>query len=211
MDNFLATGFAYDGRRSLRGRSPAGRRLSSSLPKLPPMWSRAKRCSTAPWGLAASANRRSKLRRGRKPSEGLAFIARDSDGRVVGTVRLWDVTAGSAPALLLGPLAVDPSLGNAGIGSALMRHAIAEAGRLGHRAILLVGDAPYYSRFGFSADSTGALAMPGPYERHRLLALELVEGALDAAYGLLRPAGRLSRPVSRGVHGTLRRQKMIVS
>jgi len=139
------------------------------------------------------------LRRGRKPSEGLAFIARDSDGRIVGTVRLWDVTAGSAPALLLGPLAVDPSLGNTGIGSALMRHAIAEAGRLGHRAILLVGDAPYYSRFGFSAGSTGALAMPGPYERHRLLALELVEGALDAACGLLRPAGRLSRPVSRGV------------
>jgi predicted N-acetyltransferase YhbS len=142
------------------------------------------------------------LRRGRKPSEGLAFIARDAGGRIVGTVRLWDVTAGPAPALLLGPLAVDPSLGNTGIGSALMRHAIAEAGRLGHRAILLVGDAPYYSRFGFSADSTGALAMPGPYERHRLLALELVEGALDAACGPLRPAGRLNRntaPVGRGV------------
>ena len=112
------------------------------------------------------------------------------------------MTAGSAPALLLGPLAVDPSLANAGIGSALMRHAIAEAGRLGHRAILLVGDAPYYSRFGFSADKTGGLAMPGPYERHRLLALELVEGALDGACGLLRPAGRLNRdtaPVGRGV------------
>ena len=61
-----------------------------------------------------------------------------------------------------------PSLKNAGIGSALMRHAIAEAARLGHRAILLVGDAPYYARFGFSAEKTGALAMPGPYERHRL-------------------------------------------
>ena len=85
--------------------------------------------------------------------------------------------------LLLGPLAVDPSLKNAGIGSALMRHAIAEAGRLGHRAILLVGDAPYYGRFGFSAEKTGSLAMPGPYERHRLLALELVEGALDGAHG----------------------------
>jgi predicted N-acetyltransferase YhbS len=133
------------------------------------------------------------LRRGRRPSEGLAFIARGVDGRVVGTVRLWDVTAGPAPALLLGPLAVDPSLANAGIGSALVRHAIAEARRLGHRAILLVGDAPYYSRFGLSADRTGSLAMPGPYERHRLLALELVEGALAGACGLLRPAGRLNR------------------
>ena len=95
------------------------------------------------------------------------------------------------PALLLGPLAVDPSLKNAGIGSALMRHAIAEARRLGHRAILLVGDAPYYGRFGFSAEKTGSLAMPGPYERHRLLALELVAGALDGACGhASRPAGR---------------------
>ena len=132
-----------------------------------------------------------KLRRGRRPSEGMAFIARDASGSVAGTVRLWDVTLGEGgPALLLGPLAVDPSLKNAGIGSALMRHAITEAARLGHAAILLVGDAPYYGRFGFSAARTGSLAMPGPYERHRLLALELVEGALDSARGTLKAAGR---------------------
>ena len=94
---------------------------------------------------------------------GLAFVARDASGGVVGTVRLWDVRLGEGgpAALLLGPLAVDPSLKNAGIGSALMRHAIAEAARLGHGAILLVGDAPYYGRFGFSAERTGSLAMPG--------------------------------------------------
>lgn len=133
-----------------------------------------------------------KLRRGRRPSEGLAFVARDALGGVAGTVRLWDVRLGEggAAALLLGPLAVDPSLKNAGIGSALMRHAIAEAARLGHAAILLVGDAPYYARFGFSAEKTGSLAMPGPYERHRLLALELVEGALDGVHGTLKAAGR---------------------
>ena len=132
-----------------------------------------------------------KLRRGRRPSEGLAFVVRDAAG-VVGTVRLWDVRLGEGgpAALLLGPLAVDPALKNAGIGSALMRHALAEAARLGHAAILLVGDAPYYGRFGFSADKTGALAMPGPYERHRLLALELVEGALDGAHGTVKAAGR---------------------
>lgn len=132
-----------------------------------------------------------KLRRGRRPSEGLAFVARDASGGLAGTVRLWDVTLGEGgPALLLGPLAVDPSLKSAGIGSALMRHAIAEAARLGHAAILLVGDEPYYGRFGFSAARTGALAMPGPYERHRLLALELVEGALDGAQGTLKASGR---------------------
>ena len=133
-----------------------------------------------------------KLRRGRRPSEGLAFVARDASGAVLGTVRLWDVTLGEGgpAALLLGPLAVEPALKSAGIGSSLMRHAVAEAARLGHGAILLVGDAPYYGRFGFSAAKTGSLAMPGPYERHRLLALELVEGALDGARGTLKAAGR---------------------
>ncbi len=137
-----------------------------------------------------------KLRRGRKPAEGLALAARDGAGRLVGTVRLWDVGLGEGglPALLLGPLAVEPGLKNAGIGSALMRHAIAEARRLGHRAILLVGDAPYYARFGFSAERTGRLSMPGPYEPQRFLALELVEGALDGAQGTLAATGRRVRP-----------------
>lgn len=133
-----------------------------------------------------------KLRRGRKPSEGLAFVARDATGCIAGTVRLWDVTLGEggANALLLGPLAVDPTLKGGGVGSALMRHAIAEAQRLGHKAILLVGDASYYARFGFSAEKTGSLAMPGPYERHRFLALELMAGALDGERGTLKAAGR---------------------
>jgi predicted N-acetyltransferase YhbS len=136
-----------------------------------------------------------KLRRGRRPSEGLAFVARGADGVLAGTVRLWDVATGDGrPALLLGPLAVDPSLKGAGIGKALMSHAISEAKRLGHRAILLVGDASYYGRFGFSAEKTGRLSMPGPYERHRFLAMELVPGALDKAAGVLRPTGRKVKP-----------------
>lgn len=137
-----------------------------------------------------------KLRRGRRPSEGLALVAKDEDGAVVGTVRLWDVRAGERgpAALLLGPLAVDPSVKSAGIGSALMRHAIEEARRLGHGAILLVGDAPYYERFGFSSRSTGNLSMPGPYERDRFLALELVEGWLDGARGVIKATGRKAKP-----------------
>ena len=136
------------------------------------------------------------LRRGRRPSEGLAFVAHDGQGYVVGTVRLWDVRLGEhgSNALLLGPLAVDPSVKSAGIGAALMRHAIEEARRLGHGAILLVGDAPYYQRFGFSAEKTERLAMPGPFERDRFLALELREGALDGAGGVLKAAGRKTRP-----------------
>lgn len=149
---------------------------------------------------AMGANRKKKssekLRRGRRPSEGLAFVARDGEGVVVGTVRLWDVRLGEngRNALLLGPLAVDPSVNSAGIGSALMRHAIEEARRLGHGAILLVGDAPYYQRFGFSAAKTANLAMPGPFERDRFLALELVEGTLDGAAGVLMAAGRKTKP-----------------
>jgi predicted N-acetyltransferase YhbS len=137
-----------------------------------------------------------KLRRGRRPSEGLAFLARNADGVLVGTVRLWEVATGDGrPALLLGPLAVDPSLKNAGIGKALMLRATSEAKRLGHGAILLVGDAEYYGRFGFSAEKTGSLSMPGPYERHRLLALELQPGALDGARGTLKATGRKTRSV----------------
>jgi predicted N-acetyltransferase YhbS len=137
-----------------------------------------------------------RLRRGRRPSEGLAFVARSAEGAVIGTVRLWDIVAGDngPAALLLGPLAVEPGLKDGGIGSALMRHAVEEARRLGHRAILLVGDAPYYGRFGFTAALTGALSMPGPYERERFLALELIPGALADAEGVLRAAGgRLHR------------------
>ena len=143
-------------------------------------------------GLKRKRKSSEKLRRGRLPAEGLAFVARCNSGALVGTVRLWDIRLGrtGAPALLLGPLAVEPSLKGTGIGAALMRHAIAEAARRGHGAILLVGDAPYYARFGFSAEKTDRLAMPGPYEKERLLALELVDGALDNASGTLEPAGR---------------------
>ncbi|MFZ2102379.1 MAG: N-acetyltransferase [Oricola sp.] len=137
-----------------------------------------------------------KLRKGRLPAFGLAFVARDNAGEIVGTVRLWNIQAGTdaigspVAALLLGPLAVDPSLMGAGVGSVLMRHALSEAARLGHGAVLLVGDAPYYARFGFTAEKTGALALPGPVERHRFLGVELVEGWLDCAAGMVLPTGR---------------------
>jgi len=132
-----------------------------------------------------------RLREGRLPAKGLSLVIH-MDGEIVGTVRLWHVTAGPGiPALMLGPLAVDPARQNLGLGSKLMREALARAAVLGHRAVLLVGDAPYYERFGFSAAKTGGLWLPGPYERNRFLALELKPGALDGARGLVSATGEL--------------------
>lgn len=132
-----------------------------------------------------------KIRSGRLPSEGLALVARDDD-RLVGSVRLWEATADRTPLLLLGPLAVDDECRGAGIGAALMRLAIDRARSLGHGAVVLVGDEPYYRRFGFSMRGMDKLAMPGPFERSRFLGLELVPGALAGASGVLRPTGRLA-------------------
>lgn len=137
-----------------------------------------------------------KLRAGRLPAEGLALVARDDNGAVIGTVRLWNVHAGvnssGAPveALLLGPLAVSCVHEGQGIGSKLMQAAISSAKAHGHGAILLVGDAPYYQRFGFTAEKAAHLVMPGPFERHRFLGLELTEGYLKGAAGLLVASGR---------------------
>ena len=132
-----------------------------------------------------------RLREGRLPSQGLAFSAVDAKGKLVGTLRLWDVVAGSAgPALLLGPLAVDCRHQGRGIGAALMRHAMAQAKVLGHAAIILVGDAPYYARFGFDGALVADLHLPGPVDRARFMGIELVPGALDGAEGLVSGCGR---------------------
>jgi len=135
-----------------------------------------------------------RLRAGRAPA--LAFVALDK-GEVVGTVRLWPVLAGTGrPALLLGPLAVHPGRRHRGIGAALMWRALRTAREAGHAAVLLVGDASYYARFGFTADKTGDLTMPGAYEPARLLGVELTTGALEGAYGAIRAATR-RRPAAR--------------
>jgi predicted N-acetyltransferase YhbS len=137
-----------------------------------------------------------RLRAGRLPACGLAFVACE-DERVIGSVRLWDISAGPArPALLLGPLVVACDAQGRGVGAALMQHAVDRAQGLGHEAVLLVGDAPYYGRFGFSAENTGRLRLPGPYERDRLLARELCPGALADAHGLISATGqRVPRPL----------------
>jgi predicted N-acetyltransferase YhbS len=150
------------------------------------------------WGAARFDKTAERLREGRRPAEGLSLVA-EHDGDVVGTIRFWNVCAGPGrPALLLGPLAVDESLRCRRIGGALMQRGIAAALRRKHRAMLLVGDAAYYRRFGFSAEKTGALWLPGPYEPDRFLGRELLPGALEGARGLVGATGRLQPTPSLG-------------
>src|SRR5512139_1987720 len=142
-----------------------------------------------------------RLRDGRAPAAGLSLAA-VREGKLVGTVRLWHVSAGGRPALVLGPLAVDPACRELGIGAALMRQALAAARARGHAAVILLGDAPYYARFGFSAAKTAELSLPGPFERDRLLAIEFTGGALDGAEGMIVPTGAPlhKRRVVRALH-----------
>ncbi|MDR6658816.1 putative N-acetyltransferase YhbS [Tardiphaga robiniae] len=144
------------------------------------------------FGASRHARTCQRLRDGRLPAEGLAFSA-VVQGRLVGTIRLWHVDAGGRAALMLGPLAVDPGARDLGLGAALMNHAIAEASARGHGAIVLLGDAPYYARFGFMPRKMTDLALPGPFERDRLLGLELKPGALDGARGIILGSGKWVR------------------
>ena len=136
-----------------------------------------------------------RLREGRLASRGLSFAAVD-DGALVGTLRLWDIEAGGANgasvrALMLGPLAVAKSHQSLGLGGAMIRKALARATQLRHGAVILVGDAPYYQKFGFERRLTESLQMPGWVDESRFLGLELQAGALNTASGLVRATGRL--------------------
>ena len=142
------------------------------------------------FGRKRSKKTSQRLRNDRLPADGLAFSAKNASGRVIGTVRLWHISAGARhSALLLGPLAVHPSFRRKGIGSALVRAALTQAKALGHAAVLLVGDEPFYRRFGFCRALTEQLRLPGPFERERFLGLELVTGALASAQGIVTATG----------------------
>lgn len=138
-----------------------------------------------------------RLREGRVPARHLALVAKDK-GALIGTLRFWHVRAGEVDALLLGPLAVAPTHRDCGLGGALMRTGLARAKALGHKAVMLVGDEPYYSRFGFSRSLAERLDLPGFYEPARFLAHELVPGALAQAQGMVQASGRaVGTPLSR--------------
>jgi predicted N-acetyltransferase YhbS len=106
---------------------------------------------------------------------------------MVGSVRLTAVRIGEEPALLLGPLTIEPPFRDKGIGKQMMERALKDAKDQGHRLVVLVGDEPYYARVGFKRVPKGAIKMPGPADPARILAVELVEGALAGVSGEVRP------------------------
>ena len=108
----------------------------------------------------------------------LSFTARIGT-LLVGSVRQLPITIDDTPALLLGPLTVEPPFRGRGIGRALLDRALAEAKAKQHRLVVLVGDEPYYSRVGFKAMPKGRVTMPGPVDPKRLLVNELVDGAFN--------------------------------
>jgi predicted N-acetyltransferase YhbS len=102
---------------------------------------------------------------------------------LVGSVRMGPVRTGAASFVMLGPLAVDPSFAGRGIGGTLTRAAIEAARQAGEGLVILVGDAPYYSRFGFTPVPPGRLTLPGPVDPARLLWLELQAGFCPGVSG----------------------------
>jgi predicted N-acetyltransferase YhbS len=116
----------------------------------------------------------------------LSFTARIGT-LLVGSVRQLPICIGDTPALMLGPLTVEPPFRKRGVGRALLDRALEDAKKAGHRLVLLVGDETYYSRVGFKTVPKGRVTMPGPVDYSRLLVAELVEGAFDGVSGTIRP------------------------
>lgn len=128
-----------------------------------------------------------RLREGVRPVAELGFVAVEN-GTLRGSVRFWPVKVDGEDVLLLGPLAVDSAQRGRGIGISLMQAGIAAARAGGWRAILLVGDEPYYSRVGFAQLRPGQVQFPGPVDASRLLGLALADGALENLTGLIHRA-----------------------
>lgn len=118
----------------------------------------------------------------------LSFVARIST-LLVGSNQMTRIRCGAVPALLLGPLTVDPAFRSRGIGASLVRRSLEAAADAGHGLVILVGDEPYYRRFGFARVPPGQLVMPGPVDPARLLFHEAIPGTLASAHGLI-SAGR---------------------
>lgn len=122
-----------------------------------------------------------RLREGVAPVAELCRVARDDEGVIGGAIRYWPVRVGGRPALLLGPVAVHPTHQGEGIGAALIADSLAAARALGWERVILVGDVPYYGRFGFAR--LEAVEMPPPTNPERVLGLALVAGAWAGVEG----------------------------
>ena len=116
-----------------------------------------------------------RLRDGVAPVAALCLMARDSGAGLAGAVRVWPVRVGDARALLLGPVVVHPTHQGEGLGALLIQEVLERAAALGHRRAMLVGDAPYYGRFGFAR--LNGVSMPPPTNPDRVLGVALTRGA----------------------------------
>jgi predicted N-acetyltransferase YhbS len=134
-----------------------------------------------------------RLREGVRAVTDLSFVATEN-GTLRGSVRFWPIKIGADEVLLLGPLAVESAQRGRGIGISLMQAGISAARDAGWRAIVLVGDEPYYSRVGFVKLAPERLRFPGPVDVNRLLGLALTGGALETLSGAIRRA-RIDEPV----------------
>ena len=130
------------------------------------------------------------LRDGVPADATLSFVA-TVDGALVASVRMTPITIGGRPALLLGPLVVDPRFKGQGAGRTLVRMTCAEARRQGHGVVMLVGDLPYYGPLGFTFLGRDVVTLPAWVDPDRVLVAGLQEGALD---GLAGPAERVLQP-----------------
>lgn len=131
-----------------------------------------------------------RLREVAEPDWALCFVARVST-LLVGANRMTPLRIGETPALMLGPLTVDPAFRGRGIAAGLVARSLDAAREAGHRLVMLVGDEPYYRRFGFTRVPAGRVQMPGPVDAARVLWCELVPGASEGAAGAVgaRPRG----------------------
>ena len=125
-----------------------------------------------------------RLREGNTLLADCSFVAL-RDGQPVGCCRMWPVTVGGEPVAFLGPLAVDPDERSAGLGQALVESAVEAARAAGWRAVLLVGDGPYFGRVGFANTHSAGIVMPGPVDQRRVRLLPLRQGGDQQLSGLV--------------------------
>jgi predicted N-acetyltransferase YhbS len=145
------------------------------------------RLSERAFGPGRFARTAYRLRERTAPNPNLCFVARIST-LLVGSNQMTPIRCGQVPALLLGPLTVDPAFRSRGIGAALVNRSLDAAVAAEHRLVILIGDEPYYGRFGFARVPAGQLSMPGPVDPARLLYRELAPGAFAEAKGAITPA-----------------------
>lgn len=124
-----------------------------------------------------------RLRDGVPPVPELSLVARDEQGILAAAIRYWPVRVDGRRVLLLGPIATHPTRQGEGLGGYLMLESLRRAGNLGWERVMLVGDAPYYSRFGF--EKLENVKMPPPTNPDRVLGIELAPGAWDGVAGLV--------------------------